>query len=97
MIYRIELIFKEKVRRQWKMWLSHNDTIFFAEIFFEDCEIFAKNFATGDGQLKFWAVISSKISEIPERHEKPANNENSSHYKFDATFVSFIFTLCCKV
>ena len=79
--------------------LSKNDKKIFGEKFFEDCEIVVKNFGADDGQQKFEAVISSKISEIPERYEKPANNENPSHYEFHATFVSSIFTqsLCCIV
>ena len=79
--------------------LSQNDKIFFGEKIFRDCEIAVKYFGD-DSQLNFGALISSKISEKPERNEKPAgnsffkrspkpaNDEDSSHFIICAIFVS---------
>ena len=74
--------------------LSQNDKIFFDEKFFEDCEMVVKKFVALDGQLKVKATITSKISEVPEGSEKPANDEFPVLYEFHANFVSLIFNLC---
>ena len=67
--------------------LSQNDKIFFGEKIFRDCEIAVKYFGD-DSQLNFGALISSKISEKPERNKKPAKDEDSSHFIICAIFVS---------
>ena len=69
--------------------LSENEKIFIEEKIFEDCEISVKKLkkTKRNRKMRFRAVISYKM---------PANDENSSQYKCEATFVS-LFKHCCIV
>ena len=86
--------------------LSRNDKIFFGKEIFEDCEILVEKFVGLDGQLYFTAIISSKISKVPERYQEipiigrlmTFLGENTGlQYIFDVTFVSSVFILWCIV
>ena len=61
--------------------LSEKEKIFLEKELWEHCKIDAQK----DGYQRFHAGIFSK---------KPPND---SKWTFDATFVSFILTLCCIV
>ena len=85
--------------------LSRNDKIFFGEEIFEDCEIVVKEFVGRDGKLYFGALISSKVSKLPERYQDIKTSVvrnmieygdiNGYQYTFALTFVSQVFTLWC--
>ena len=87
--------------------LSRNDKIFFEKEIFEDCDIFVEKNVADDGQLYFAAVVSCKVSKLPERYQdiKDLNVrkmlENGDiygyHYMFSLTFVSQVFTLWCML
>ena len=73
--------------------LSPNDKIFFGKEIFEDFEIFIKKFVDRDGEQCFVAVISSKVSKLPERYQDLHMFGKTYHYIFDVTFVSSVFIL----
>ena len=54
--------------------LSRNDKIFFEKEIFEDCEILVEKYVARDDQLYFTAIISSKVSKLPERYQDIKKN-----------------------
>ena len=86
--------------------LSRNDKIFFGKEIFEDCEIFVEKYVARDDQLYSTAIISSKVSKLPERYQDIPiisrlvtliGDYTGYQYIFDVTFVSSVFILWCIV
>ena len=87
--------------------LSPNDKIFFGKEIFEDCKILVEKYVPRDGQLYFMAIISSKVSKLPERYQDiktlavrksiECGDIYGYEYTFALTFVSQVFTLWCML